>query len=118
MSKIVDEASSTIGCDNEVLQPIQSTHQEMVRFESENDKGFENVVGKFRSLRKYALESLSSWFFLLLVPCPFFMVAVLNDKGVLALQTPLDHFRLNLSTFIRIVLLYLISTPKPARYSR
>ena len=58
--KVVDEVSSTIGYDKEVLQPIQSTHQDMVRFESENEEGFENVVGKLKKLKKHALQSSSS----------------------------------------------------------
>lgn len=60
MPKIVDEVSSTINYDKEVLQPIQSTHQDMIRFESDNDEGFENVVGTLRKLRKHALQSSSS----------------------------------------------------------
>jgi len=57
--KIVDEISSEIGYDGEVLQPIHSTHNNMVRFESDIDRGFENVVSTIKKLREYALGSSS-----------------------------------------------------------
>ena len=46
--KIVDEASSKLGLDREVLIPIDATHQRICKFQSETDPLLLPIVGQIK----------------------------------------------------------------------
>jgi hypothetical protein len=54
---VVDEVSAKVGYDKETTQPIQSTHEAMVKYDNENNADFENVYGKIKVLIRHALQS-------------------------------------------------------------
>ena len=54
--QIVDQVSSTIRYDKEVTRPIQATHQDMVKFEDDDDAGFDSLCGTLKALRRHALQ--------------------------------------------------------------
>lgn len=59
--KIVDEASSKLGLDREVLIPIDATHRRICKFQSETDPLFLPLLGQIKRCSAQITQAGKAW---------------------------------------------------------